>query len=217
MKLSLVVLTAGKWQGKEISIPVPHFMIGRDPICQLRPSTPLVSKRHCAIISRDDQIFVTDCNSTNGTFVNERQIRGEFELKGGDRLRVGPLEFLVRMEDSVPVDRNTPLPLSKPLIPSPDEEAAALLLSMQETDAESPHPTIAVDKDGIPVGSTLHEPMPSTDTGETDAEKTGAAATENGKADKNQLEKVKQAAADTSAAASAILTKYLRRDRKPAS
>jgi hypothetical protein len=49
MKLSLVVLTPGKMEGKSIPITLSQFLIGRDPQCHLRPASALVSKRHCAL------------------------------------------------------------------------------------------------------------------------------------------------------------------------
>src|SRR5260370_31993794 len=98
MKLSLVVLTPGKMEGKSIPINLPQFLIGRDPQCHLRPASPLISKRHCAVIIRGEKAFVRDFESTNGTAVNEQPIKGEQELKHNDSLRVGPLDFRVVLE-----------------------------------------------------------------------------------------------------------------------
>jgi pSer/pThr/pTyr-binding forkhead associated (FHA) protein len=69
MKLSLVV-AEGVHKGKAIPVPVAEFVIGRDPDCQLRPSSPAISKRHCAVHVRADKVFVHDLGSTNATFVN---------------------------------------------------------------------------------------------------------------------------------------------------
>src|SRR6516164_5668393 len=95
MKLSLVVLTSGKQEGKALAIPLPQFLIGRDPQCHLRPASAAISKRHCALIQRDGSVFVRDFDSTNGTFVNDQPVKGEIELKNGDRLKLGPLLFSV--------------------------------------------------------------------------------------------------------------------------
>ena len=97
MKLSLVV-AQGVHTGKTIPVAPPDFVIGRDPQCQLRPASPAISKQHCAISIRDGKVFVRDCGSTNGTFLNGEQIAGEREAKAGDRLRVGPLEFDIQIE-----------------------------------------------------------------------------------------------------------------------
>jgi len=97
MKLNLVV-AQGVHTGKTIPVTSADFVIGRDPQCQLRPASPAVSKQHCGISVREGKVFVRDCGSTNGTFLNDEQIAGEREAKAGDRLRVGPLEFDLQFE-----------------------------------------------------------------------------------------------------------------------
>src|SRR6516162_1872077 len=108
MKLSLVVTSQGKGAGKVIPITLAQFLIGRDPQCQLRPASPVISKRHCAVLVKGGKAFVRDFDSTNGTFVNDQPVKGEVELHNGDRLKVGPLAFLVKMETTTPVNKPTP-------------------------------------------------------------------------------------------------------------
>ena len=114
MKLSLVVLTPGANQGKALEIKLSQFVVGRDPQCHLRPASPMISKRHCALIQRDGKAFVRDFDSTNGTFVNNAPIKGEVELHDGDQLKMGPLSFKVAMDTATPVNRPTPPPPTKP-------------------------------------------------------------------------------------------------------
>src|SRR5437763_8815097 len=104
MKLSLVVLTSGKQEGKTLPIVLSQFLIGRDPQCHLRPASAIISKRHCAILVKDGKVTVRDFNSTNGTFVNNEPIKGEREIHEGDSLRVGPLTFQVSIETPAPVN-----------------------------------------------------------------------------------------------------------------
>jgi pSer/pThr/pTyr-binding forkhead associated (FHA) protein len=82
----------------EIPLPAPQFLIGRDPRCNLRPSSEAVSKLHCAIVQRDNAVFVRDLKSTNGTFVNNDRIGGEVQVHEGDLLRVGPLVLAFKIE-----------------------------------------------------------------------------------------------------------------------
>jgi predicted component of type VI protein secretion system len=110
MKLSLVVLTEGANQGKVLEIKLSQFVVGRDPQCHLRPASPMISKRHCAVLQREGKAFVRDFDSTNGTFVNNEQVKGESELHNGDQLKIGPLLFTVLLESSTPVNRPTPPP-----------------------------------------------------------------------------------------------------------
>src|SRR6266480_2692294 len=98
MKVSLVVKTAGKTAGQAIPVTLSQFIIGRDPQCNLRPASPVISKRHCAILIKNGKVAVRDFESTNGTFVNDQQIKGEVPLNHEDILKVGPLEFRVVIE-----------------------------------------------------------------------------------------------------------------------
>ena len=105
MKLSLVVQTPGHNQGKVLEIKLSPFVVGRDPQCHLRPASSRISKRHCAVLQRDNKVFVRDFESINGTFVNDEQVQGEVELHDGDRLRMGRLLFEVKVEVAAPVNR----------------------------------------------------------------------------------------------------------------
>lgn len=203
MKLSVVVLTAGNSQGKVIPIPLTEFLIGRDPNCHLRPASPLVSKRHCALLLRNGKAFVRDFDSTNGTLVNDQSVKGERELTNGDRLAIGPLLFEVRLEATPPVDQPTPLPATRAAAPSQDEEAAAMLLALQDSPAAN---SPGVDSQGVPTGSTLMEALaPDALPPESQQADQSAGAA--------RYDKAKQAQVDTSAAAKAILDKYIRRPR----
>src|SRR5262245_53885260 len=114
MKLSLVVLAAGKQEGKVLEIKLPQFVIGRDPQCHLRPASALISKRHCAILQREGKAFLRDFDSTNGTLLNNQPIKGEVELHNNDQLKIGPLMFAVRLEATpAPVNKATPPPPTK--------------------------------------------------------------------------------------------------------
>jgi len=200
MKVSLVVKSPGKMENKAITVPGSQFLIGRDPQCQLRPSSPLISNRHCALLVRGEKVFIRDLVSTNGTSVNDKQIQGEVELQNGDKITVGPLLFSLMVEREAPVKVLTPAAASHD-----DDLAASLLLSMTD-DAPAPPRSEAPTETDIPAGTVEH--------GVKQAEPATEPALEGGAKDEDattKLEQIKQAQANTSVAASAILTKYLRR------
>jgi predicted component of type VI protein secretion system len=198
MQITLIVLSEGKVKGKEVPVKSFPFHIGRDPQCQLRPASALVSKRHCAILVRENKVFVHDFQSTNGTFVNNRQIMGDIEIRNEDHLTVGPLDFAVRVEALPPVSRPTPPPPSKAKSENAaDEDAAAMLLSgLSEGTAPTSEPT---DSSGVPVGSTIDMEVPPP----------GAKPEVKVEAPKKPKED-----ADTSKSAASILDKYRRRPRQ---
>ncbi len=171
MKVSLVV-SQGVHQGKTIPIPIAQFLIGRDETCQLRPSSPAISKRHCAILTKLGKVFLRDFGSTNGTFVNDQQVSGEVEVKNDDKIKVGPLEFVLLLEKTgttppmpkpdAAVSRNTPPPKDEPT----KEQTVSGASSAAEPDADQIAAMLLATDDGpagplsessIPTGSTVFE------------------------------------------------------------
>jgi pSer/pThr/pTyr-binding forkhead associated (FHA) protein len=100
MKTKLKVLNS-KSAGKELPVTVDKFLIGRDAECQLRPGSDAIAGKHCLLTRRDGGFWANDLGSETGTFVNGKQIAAETELKPGDKLRVGPLEFEAMIEYEV--------------------------------------------------------------------------------------------------------------------
>ena len=137
MKLSLVVLTPGANQGKVLEIKLSQFLVGRDPQCHLRPASPMISKRHCALLQREGKASVRDFDSTNGTFVNNNQVKGEVDLNDGDQLKIGPLLFKVAIEATAPVNQPTPPPPTKAAAQTarPAKAAAAAPVAAKEADS----------------------------------------------------------------------------------
>jgi len=204
MKLSLVVLTPGKMEGKSIPINIAQFLIGRDPQCNLRPASALISKRHCALSMRGDRVFVRDFDSTNGTRVNDQPVKGEQEVFNQDQLSVGPLLFRVVLEGIPAVSKPTPMPPTTPAASPDDDAAAAMLLSVGDEPVGAPGST-NVDSEGVPTGSTVMDiinPASPTTPAETEGQ---------GGADRERA--AKTASGNTSSAAKAILEKYMRRPR----
>jgi pSer/pThr/pTyr-binding forkhead associated (FHA) protein len=161
MKISLMVLSAGKAAGQALAISGAQFIIGRDPQCNLRPASAMISKRHCAVIVKADQVFLRDFDSTNGTFVNDQQVKGEVPLKDGDILRVGPLSFKMVIEGApahTPAKQKpTPTPLPTPANADlSDDDAAAALLSIDDADAGNASATTSeTAEDEVPGGTTV--------------------------------------------------------------
>jgi pSer/pThr/pTyr-binding forkhead associated (FHA) protein/anti-anti-sigma regulatory factor len=119
MATDLVVLTPGPMQGQVIPIRFSEFRIGRGEGCLLRPASPLIAPRHCALYVRGGRTVVRDYGTASGTLVNGARIKGEVELYDGDRLEVGPLAFTVRIRSAPPATPTVVVP------PAPPELKAA--------------------------------------------------------------------------------------------
>lgn len=224
MKVSLVV-AEGVHQGKSIPITVAEFLIGRDPECQLRPASPQVSKKHCAVVVREGKVYVRDFGSTNGTFINDEQVAGDLEVKTGDRFRAGPLAFEIKIELTGAKSA------AKPAASAPAKVAATPAAGAAEKPKSKSSPVIVA-----PAASLIEEDPTPEELEEADHERLAAlllgggddsssdatieAAIPDGNTDMDlptmpgeKKDDKKKPDADTSSAAAAILSKYMRRPR----
>jgi pSer/pThr/pTyr-binding forkhead associated (FHA) protein len=74
--------------------------IGRSSDADVRIEDRFASGVHARVYSRGAHYYVEDMNSTNGTFLNGRQLNGEARLNDLDEVRIGGTEF--RFELDVP-------------------------------------------------------------------------------------------------------------------
>lgn len=93
--MATLIVCNGKRQGREFVLPAARITVGREQACDIRLSSSRVSRQHCTLQPDGDGLIVRDLSSRNGTFVNDRPIKGEAALVPGDRLRIGPWEFEV--------------------------------------------------------------------------------------------------------------------------
>ncbi len=128
MDVKLVVI-GGKHPGQEIAVPGPEFIVGRAPECKLRPNSDMVSRRHCMISVAAGKATIRDLGSRNGTLVNGHKIAAEHELRTGDKIKVGPLEFEVHLSTSIGGKK-------KPKVHSVQEAAARTVEAAKPRDNE---------------------------------------------------------------------------------
>jgi pSer/pThr/pTyr-binding forkhead associated (FHA) protein len=199
MKVSLKLRLAGKTERLRIPIDRLPFLIGRDPVCHLRPTSLFISQHHCVIWTRGDQLLVRDLGSTNGTYLNDQAVTGEQQALNGDRLKVGPLLFDVSIEAPPTIIQPAPSPPTKNSTQSIDveETAAMLLLLGEDASAAANRP---VDLDPVPAGETVLLPArPPRDKEMSQADHCGS--------------ETNSTLSDTATVAAAILRKYLKQAR----
>jgi diguanylate cyclase (GGDEF)-like protein len=78
----------GPGMGSCYNITNAPLVIGRGDDCDVQLDDHSVSRRHVCIRTEADGHHVADLESTNGTFINDVQVRRD-RLKDGDYLRVG--------------------------------------------------------------------------------------------------------------------------------
>ena len=74
---------------RRVALPPGSLTIGRAPPSTLLLEAAEVSRAHCRIDVADDEVSVTDLNSTNGTFVDNKRLSGTVSLPHGTLLRIG--------------------------------------------------------------------------------------------------------------------------------
>jgi hypothetical protein len=96
-----LIVANGQHRGTPIPICDDLFMIGNDKICQLQPKDGEVGDRHCALVIRDGKVFVSDLDSGFPTLLKGELIGPgqEWPAHAGDRIALGPLEFLIQYRE----------------------------------------------------------------------------------------------------------------------
>jgi hypothetical protein len=67
--------------------------LGRSDGADIRVDDPFASSAHARVFSRGDFMYVEDMGSTNGTYLNGRQLRAAERLKVADLIRIGDTEY----------------------------------------------------------------------------------------------------------------------------
>src|SRR5438045_7485953 len=78
----------GSLENQEIELSPDPMTIGRASACNIRIVDAGVSSKHAKIWCEDGQYFLMDLGSTNGTFVNDRDVDRE-QLNDGDVITFG--------------------------------------------------------------------------------------------------------------------------------
>ncbi|MBL8814837.1 MAG: EAL domain-containing protein [Planctomyces sp.] len=78
---------------KRVVVSSPSFLIGRHPSSHLTVADPTVSGRHAELVLVNQDLFIRDLNSTNGTLLNGRRIQNLTGLKNGDVIHIGSVMF----------------------------------------------------------------------------------------------------------------------------
>jgi two-component system, cell cycle response regulator len=76
--------------GKRFVLDPPKVHVGRGADNHIVLEGDSVSRSHAYFQQREARWFVVDDDSTNGTYVNEKQIPVEAELRNNDRIKIGP-------------------------------------------------------------------------------------------------------------------------------
>ena len=97
---------SGKYQGGEFPIvPDKQIVVGRSSDLDMVLVEDMVSRKHARIAMQQDQIWIEDLGSTNGSVVNGEKIK-RARLKEGDRVLIGTSILKVIAGDAAAGQRN---------------------------------------------------------------------------------------------------------------
>lgn len=147
MKIYLIT-SKGRQPGRVVPIDVDLFLMGSDKVCQLVSKLPGIAPQHCAIIKRDEnKVFVQDMGSGQTLLNDELVPPGEdWPVHAGDRIGMGPLEFLVQFHEHDLSPR--------------DAESWAIKCLDKDAERERERERFFDDDSGV---DAPHEPRPSAD------------------------------------------------------
>lgn len=161
---------AGPFVGQEITID-QNKIIGRDPSVDIVLQGGHISRRHAELSIRDNQLWLKDLNSANGTFVNDHRI-AEQQLQQHDELQIDVVRFLVlntvqetmrekTTESVVLTDEGLPTQISVPKpAPMPTVQAQAEP-DQVEAVTQAPDTTQAQASQSVPAKSSIKNTLPA--------------------------------------------------------
>jgi hypothetical protein len=89
-----LVVVAAMGHEPGTSFDISHgATLGRSDGAEIPVNDPFASSAHARIFRRGDYMYVEDMGSTNGTYLNGRQLRSAEQLKVADVVRIGDSEY----------------------------------------------------------------------------------------------------------------------------
>ena len=97
----VLTVISGRMVGQVYHLDQDTMTVGRDANCDISFPEEAISREHVRLSQDEDRhVFITDCKSTNGTFVNGNQITHHL-LRDGDKIQIGDaLIFKFAYQDS---------------------------------------------------------------------------------------------------------------------
>ena len=88
----VVVAAMGREPGTAFEIH-DEAILGRAPTSDVQIEDAFASSAHARVFPRGQSMYIEDLGSTNGTYLNERQLEAVEELRPDDTIRIGETEY----------------------------------------------------------------------------------------------------------------------------
>jgi pSer/pThr/pTyr-binding forkhead associated (FHA) protein len=125
------------------------MLVGRHQDADILLQSADISRRHAALLLKDQQLWVQDLNSSNGTFINDARIEQETELHDGDILQFASFVFSVLAPAA---ETELPEIEAEPVTANTHDQG---MPSIAERAVETP-----ITRDGMPQQVAIPKPAP---------------------------------------------------------
>ncbi|MBL4680435.1 MAG: GGDEF domain-containing protein [Pseudomonadales bacterium] len=98
-KRPCLIMIKGDFIGEVYELDSSVTMIGRSDDVNLTVSDISISRKHAMVVFREKNFYVSDLDSTNGTFINKELVGSARLLREGDKLTVGSVTFKFSYQD----------------------------------------------------------------------------------------------------------------------
>ncbi len=130
--MAVLQLLKGKNPGQLFPLDRERSVLGRHPDCDIVLDAGAVSRQHAQILNVNDDYFVEDLDSRNGTFVNGELTHGRHQLEDKDRLKVCDLLFTFHTGNVAEVANGSTLqqPTSQLLVDDSGDKPSTIMAKM---------------------------------------------------------------------------------------
>jgi pSer/pThr/pTyr-binding forkhead associated (FHA) protein len=103
---------SGNFRGQRLALKRAIVTLGRNEDCDIWLDDEGASRLHAEIAWQDNIVYLTDCNSLNGTLLNGLLIQGTVILSSNDTLAIGVQRFLFMLAEQAETSADLDDPLA---------------------------------------------------------------------------------------------------------
>ena len=91
----------------EFSVDKQLITLGRDPESDIYLPSSLASRDHARVFVKDEQVYIEDLNSSNGTFIRNEKVTMPVPITADDPVKLGDVYLRIQYEMKI-APRSTP-------------------------------------------------------------------------------------------------------------
>lgn len=91
--MAYLKITRGPGLGQIVQVNEPKAILGRHPDCDVAVDQLDASRHHAQIVFSNNEVYIEDLHSRNGTFLNDERVKGRQKLFEGDVIRISESAF----------------------------------------------------------------------------------------------------------------------------